>query len=135
MGPQVAAHFADLIALAQAALTQVEYSTDITPERAILRLQARYGHRYRVFATELLSEGIRKYSYYALADDRIEAGFDNSPDPRALYLKYGRNAREHLGEHTPHLHQDDKTRLSLTPEMTFADFVTWLQANAATISG
>ena len=134
MEPQVTAHFADLIALAQAALTQVEYSTDITPDRAILRLHARYGRRYRVFATELFSEGIRKYSYYALVDDRVEAGFDNSPDPRALHLKYDRSTKEHLGEHIPHLHQDDKTRLSLTEEMTFTDFINWLQSNVTASS-
>jgi hypothetical protein len=121
-------HFAAIVALAQTAFEQVEYVIDATPERAILRLQARYG-LYLVLAAELFSEGVRKYRYYVLREDWIEAGFDNSPDPRAIRLKYGRVGEEHSGEHVPHLHQDDKTRLSLTEEMTFAAFVEWLKAN------
>jgi hypothetical protein len=121
-------HFAGIVALAQATLEQVEYVTDATPARAILRLQARYGP-YLVFVTELFSEGVRKYRFYVLRGDLVEAGFDNSPDPRVIRLKYGRVGEEHTGEYVPHLHQDDKTRLSLTEEMTFAAFVNWLKAN------
>lgn len=128
MDPHAAAHFTDLITLAQTAFFQVEHSTDITPERAILRLRARYG-RYRVLVTELLSEGMRKYSYYVLDADRIEVGFDNTPDPRALQISYGRRAREYTGEPIPHVHREDKALLSLTGEMAFADFLNWLRSN------
>lgn len=128
MDSETAEYFAGLITLAKATFTQVEYSTDVTPERAILRLQARYG-RHRVFVTELVSQEIRKYRYYVLSGNWIEAGFDNSPDPRALRLKYGRVGEEYAGEAIPHLHREDKTQLFLTEGMTFPSFTHWLQGN------
>jgi hypothetical protein len=82
----------------------------------------------RILVTELLSDGWRKYSYYVLRGNWVEAGFDNSPDPRAIRLKYGQIGAEHTGEHVPHLHQHDKTELSLTAEMTFEAFVDWVIA-------
>ena len=128
MDQKTADYFTGIITHAQAIFEQVEYSTDATPERAILRLEAKYG-LHRVFITELLGEGMRKYRYYVLRGDWVEAGFDNSPDPRAIRLKYGHIGPEHRGENVPSLHQDDKTRLSLTAEMTFEAFVDWLEAN------
>jgi hypothetical protein len=86
------AAFAELIRLAKASFQLVEITTDSTPQRAILRIQAAYGP-YRITVTELFSDGVRKYRYYVLRGDWVEAGFDNSPDPRALRLKYG-----HIGE-------------------------------------
>jgi len=68
----------------------------------------------------------RKYRYYVLRGDKVEVGFDNSPDPRALRLKYGQIGEEHIGESIPHLHRENKTQLLLTEEMTYADFVHWL---------
>jgi hypothetical protein len=64
-----------------------------------------------------------------LRDDWVEAGFDNSPDPRAIRLKYGRIGKEYANEYIPHLHQDDKNHLSLTEEMTVSDFVDWVKTN------
>ncbi len=98
---------------------------DATPARAILRLEARYDI-YRIIATELLDSSARKYRYYVLSDSRVEVGFDNSPDPRALRLKYGRIGEQHVGELIPHMHLANKTGLRLTDEMTFQEFVTWL---------
>ena len=83
---------------------------------------------YRIVVTELFSDDIRKYHYYVLRGEWVEAGFDNSPDPRALRLKYGRIRRAHAGEPVPHLQRHDKTELSLTEEMTFEAFVHWLQS-------
>ena len=128
MDQQIADHFADIVALAQATFEQVTYEIDATPRRAILRLQAQYGE-YQVLMTELFSEGVRQYRYYVLRRDWVEAGFDNSPDPRALRLKYGRIGTEHVGEYIPHLHRENKTQLSLTQEMTVAAFIDWLLAN------
>jgi hypothetical protein len=119
-------YFADLISLAQAHFTQVTYSTDVTPKRAILHLQAQYGD-YRILVTELFSDGLRKYRYYVLREDWVEAGFDNSPDPQAIRLKYGKISKEHSGEPVPHGHRQNKTELSLTEEMTLVDFLTWLK--------
>jgi hypothetical protein len=59
----------------------------------------------------------------------VEAGFDNSPDPRAIRLKYGKIGKDHAGEQVPHLHLEDKTRLLLTDEMTFTSFVAWFKTN------
>ena len=99
---------------------------DITPERAILQLQAKYG-QYRIFVTELYSDRHRKYSYYMLREGWVEAGFDNSPDPRAIRQKYGEIGKTHVGELIPHLHLKNKTRLVLTPEITFDEFVAWIE--------
>ena len=133
MDAKTANHFAGIIALAQGAFEQVEHVADATPEQAILRLQAKYGV-YQVLITELFSDGMRKYRYYVLRGDWVEAGFDNSPDPRAIRLKYGRIGEEHGGEYVPHLHRSDKSQLSLTEDMTFAAFVDWLKANIQPIS-
>jgi hypothetical protein len=120
--------FARIEALSRETLEQVESSTDFTPERAILRLRAVYG-AYQVLVTELLGEGARQYRYYVLRGEWVEAGFDNSPDPRAIRLKYKHIGAEHAGEAVPHLHRADKTQLFLTDEMTFEAFVDWLKAN------
>jgi len=95
-------YFANVIALSQGIFEAVQYTTDITPKRAILRLQAQY-KQYRILITELFDVRIRKYRYYVLREKRIEAGFDNSPDPRAIRLKYGRISKDHVGEPVPHL--------------------------------
>jgi len=121
-------HFAEIIELAQSVFEQVTYEIDATPERAILRIEAEYG-KYQILVTELFSDGLRKYRYYVMRGNWVEAGFDNSPDPRAIRLKYGEIGEEHAGENVPHLHLEDKTRLSLTEEMTFAEFVRWLKSN------
>ena len=102
--------------------------TDATPERSILRIQAKYG-QYRIFVTELFSDALREYRYYVLRGDWVEAGFDNSPDPRAIRLKYGELGKEHAGEPIPHLHLEDKTRLSLTEVISFSAFVEWVKKN------
>ncbi|MCP4345392.1 MAG: hypothetical protein GY795_07685 [Desulfobacterales bacterium] len=128
MDKKIAEYFADVIASARSVFEYVEYKTDITPERAILRLKGRYG-LYQVFVTELLSDEMRKYRYYILRGNRVEAGFDNSPDPRAIRLRYGKIGKDHTGEHIPHLHLEDKTQMVLTEEMTFTNFVGWLRAN------
>ena len=128
MDEKTSRHFAEIIELAQVKFEQVTYEIDATPNRAILRIQAEHG-KYQILVTELFSDGLRKYRYYVMSGNRVEAGFDNSPDPRAIRLKYGEIGKEHAGEHVPHLHLDDKTRLSLTEEMTFAEFVRWLKGN------
>lgn len=128
MDKDTARHFAEIIELAQTVFTQVTYQIDATPERAILRMEAEHG-KYHILVTELFSDRLRKYRYYVLDGNRVEAGFDNSPDPRAIRLKYGEIGQEHKGEHVPHLHLEDKTILSMTEEMNFKEFVNWLNQN------
>jgi len=101
---------------------------DATPNRAILRVDAEYG-KYQILVKELFSGWSRKYSYYVMRGNWVEAGFDNSPDPRAIRLKYGKIGLEHAGELVPHQHSEDKTHLSLTEEMSFKEFVHWLKSN------
>jgi hypothetical protein len=115
---KTARHFADVIQLARSVFDEIVVEMDTSPERSILRLQADYGG-YRIFVTELFSDAVRKYQYYVLRGDWVEAGFDNSPDPRAIRLKYGEIGREHAGEIIPHLHLEDKTQLTLTEEIFF----------------
>ncbi|MCW5851617.1 MAG: hypothetical protein KIT87_16205 [Anaerolineae bacterium] len=119
-------YFADIVQAARQAFEQVDATVDATPARAILRLEARYGI-YRIIVTELLDSSVRKYRYYALRDHIVEVGFDNSPDPRALRLKYGRIGEQHVGELIPHMHLANKTTLHLTDELTLQDFVAWLK--------
>lgn len=128
MDPQTSGYFANIVSAAKEAFRQVEHTTDSTPERAILRLHATYG-RHRVFVTELLSGDVRQYRYYLLLDDWVVAGFDNSPDPRAIRLKYGQVGAEHAGELMPHLHERNKAHLRLTDNMSFFDFLRWLENN------
>ncbi len=120
--------FARITTLARATFDQVESFADFTPARAILRLSATYG-AYQVLVTELISQDARQYRYYVLRGEFVEAGFDNSPDPRVIRLKYGRIGAEHANEPVPHLHRADKTQLLLTKDMTFEAFMDWLKAN------
>jgi len=121
-------HFAEIIELAQSVFENVTYEIDATPDRSILRINAEYG-KYQILVTELFSDGLRKYRYYVLRGDWVEAGFDNASDPRAIRLKYGKIGEEHTGENIPHLHREDKAELYLTEEMNFQDFVDWLKGN------
>ena len=128
MDEKTSRHFAQIIELAQSAFENVTYEIDATPDRSILRISAEYD-KYQILVTELFSDGIRKYRYYVLRGDWVEAGFDNAPDPRALRLKYGKIGEEHAGENIPHLHREDKSQLYLTEEMSFQDFVDWLKGH------
>ncbi len=87
-------YFADVIASACSAFEVVEHNTDFTPERAILQIRGKYG-LHQIFITELIGDGIRKYRYYILRGNRVEAGFDNAPDPRAIRLRYGKIGKEY----------------------------------------
>lgn len=126
MDATITERFAAIVNLAQMVFGTVTYHTDSTHKRALLNLQGTYGH-YRVFVTELFSEERRKYRYYVLLDNWVVAGFDNSPDPRAIRLKYGKIGSSHAGEYIPHLHQKGKTSLTLTEEMSFEKFVAWVE--------
>lgn len=128
MDEKTSRHFAEIIELAQSVFENVTYAIDTTPNRSILRIEAEYG-KYQILVTELLSDEMRKYRYYVMRGNWVEAGFDNAPDPRALRLKYGKIGEEHAGENIPHLHREDKTQLYLTEEMTFENFVHWLKTN------
>ena len=128
MDKKTSRHFAEIIELAESVFKQVVYEIDATPDRSILRIKAEYG-KYEILVTELLSDGVRKYRYYVMRENWVEAGFDNAPDPRAIKLKYGKIGKEHAGESIPHLHRENKTKLQNTEEMTFTDFVEWLKSN------
>jgi len=121
-------HFAEIIELAQSVFQNITYEIDATPDRSILRINAEYG-KYQILVTELVSDALRKYRYYVMRGNWVEAGFDNAPDPRALRLKYGKIGEEHAGENIPHLHREDKLQLSLTEEISFQGFVDWLKGN------
>ena len=128
MDEKTSRHFAEIIELAESVFKNVTYEIDATPDRSILRIEAEHG-KYQILVTELFSDGLRKYRYYVMRGEWVEAGFDNAPDPRAIRLKYGKIGEEHAGENVPHLHREDKTQLHLTEEMTFQDFVDWLKGN------
>lgn len=128
MDEKTSRHFAEIIELAQSVFENVTYEIDATPDRSILRINAEHG-KYQILVTELFSDGLRKYRYYVMRGDWVEAGFDNAPDPRAIRLKYGKIGEEHAGENLPHLHREDKSRLYLTEEMSFQDFVDWVKGN------
>ncbi|MCW5205522.1 hypothetical protein VU08_01125 [Desulfobulbus sp. F5] len=128
MDEKIAEYFAAVITTAAGIFENCAHEQDCTPERAILQLHGEYGS-CKILITELFSDKLRKYRYYVLQGNRVEAGFDNAPDPRAIRMKYGKIGKEHAGENIPHLHLDDKTSMVLTEEMMFSDFVEWLQGN------
>ncbi|MBM4425281.1 MAG: hypothetical protein FJ030_18185 [Chloroflexi bacterium] len=102
---------------------------DDQPERCILEMWGRFGDCRTRLLEIVAPDAPRKYAYYALRAQRVIAGFDNAPDPRALKLKHGPDYAEHRLERIPHRHTEDKTGLELTDEMTCADFVAWVKAN------
>lgn len=128
MDATIAEYFAGIVSLAQTVFDQVEATIDATPQRSILRLQADYGI-HRVSVVELVNADARKYRYYLLRGDFVAVGFDNSADPRAIRLKYGRIDKTTTGQLIPHLHLNDKTDMILTEEMSFRAFIAWLREN------
>ena len=106
----------------------MEHSRDISPQRAILRIRARY-KKYRISATELLSPQYRKYNYYLLDVNYVITGFDNAPDTRAIRLKYGEIPTDDKEKMVPHQHLKNKTELVLTSEIQFQDFIEWIKSN------
>jgi len=128
LDPTPPRNFAPIVALLKRCLRNVVVlEENATPQRAILRVSAQWGH-YRVFVTEIVSAE-REYRYYVLDNDLVVVGFDNAADPRAVELKFGKLAKQHYGERIPHLHRDDKAILELTEELRCADFIVWLEAN------
>lgn len=128
MVEQTSRHFTEIIELAKSVFKNVTYEIDETPNRSILRLEAEHG-KYKILVTELFSTEIRKYRYYVMFNDSVEAGFDNAPDPRAIRLKYGKIGHQHSGKNVPHLHTENKTKLQITEEMVFQDFIDWIKNN------
>jgi len=118
-----------LITLVSQRLRQVQVvERGENPDRVLLDLVARYGN-YEVRISEILDASGRKYAYYVFQAGKIVVGFDNTPDPLALRLKFGREARRHWRERIPHCHLQNKTKTELTVEMTCQDFLDWLEAN------
>jgi hypothetical protein len=128
MDRPVGEYINELIATAQATFRDVQVTRrDERPARALIDMEGWWG-AYRIIISEIiLSDGSIRYAYYVLdADNRLVHGFDNTPDVRAVKLRYGREYRRHLGERTPHQHTADDS-LSLTEPMTLGRFIEWLQ--------
>ncbi len=128
MDPEATDHFIRIAEQARALLENVVIATDTTPERSFLRLTAEYGSR-RIVAKEIMTVGERRYSYYILRGSYVEAGFDNSPDPQAIRLKFGQIGYSYAQERVPHLHTENKQKLVLTDEIDFNSFLEWLIQN------
>ena len=128
MDQKATEYFARIVEQARAVLESVVITTEITPDRSILRLIAEYGRR-RVVAKEILTVGERHYSYYVLRGPYVEAGFDNSSDPKAIRLKFGHIGADYEQKLVPHLHTENKQRLMLTDEIDFSSFLEWLVKN------
>ena len=116
-------HFEQILTLARQNFSNVQVKHyDISARRAILKVAGAYGDK-RVEITEILTPQVRKYSYYLLRSDFVFLGLDNSADRKALRLKYGAEFAQHLHEPIPHLHTENKQKLTLMEEKSFADFV------------
>jgi hypothetical protein len=129
MAEPVGATLDALIAKAQATLQNVRLvRRDERPTRALIELEGRF-HSHRIIISEIhLADGQVRYAYYVLdAENRLVQGFDNSPDIRAIKLRYGRDYRQHLQERVPHQHSADDS-LMLTGPMSFDVFVVWLRS-------
>jgi len=100
---------------------------------AILEMRGDYGP-YRVYLQEIWrADGSRKYAYYVLSPTRIVAGFDNAADPRALRLKYSKDAALHRFEPVPHRHTEGKEVVEISEEMDCAAFIAWLRTNLPSV--
>jgi hypothetical protein len=130
MDRPVGEYLNELIATARETFRDVQVTRrDERPARALIDMEGWWG-AYRIIISEIiLPDGSIRYAYYVLdADNRLLHGFDNTPDVRAVRLRYGREYRGHLGERTPHQHTADD-RLSLTEPMTLDRFIEWLRQN------
>ena len=105
-------HFSDLQMVARA----------VTDEWGLIQLRGNF-RDLDIAITEVMRPTGRKYSYYLLKDGRVLLGLDNSPDRKALRLKFGETFSQHLYELVPHQHAEDKLNLKLTEEQTLEDFV------------
>lgn len=123
MDIKAGSHFERLLKLARETFDDVRILIwDITSDRSILKLRARYGEK-EVAVSEILTEATRRYSYYLFEQGTVLIGLDNYPDREALCLKYGAAFAQHLGDRIPHAHGRDKHGVKLTEEKTFEDFV------------
>jgi hypothetical protein len=129
MAEPVGATLDALIAKAQAALQEVRLiRRDERPTRALIELEGRFNSHRIIISKIHLADGQVRYAYYLLdADNRLVQGFDNSPDIRAIKLRYGKDYRQHLQERVPHQHSADDS-LMLTGPMSFDAFVVWLKS-------
>lgn len=120
-----------LIELLESAFDEVRIiQTRATEALLLLRAQCRY-RNFQIKITEIVDSLGRNYSFCVLADDRVIVGFDNSEDRRAQALKYGRRKwQPHYKERVPHQHTYQRASLLLTPEMSIADIVKWLQESS-----
>ena len=128
MEREITKYFDDLIHDIKGFFSNVKYTVDRTPDRVILRINAFY-QNYRVFVTELVSEEYRKYNYYLLSKDYVVVGFDNSPDIRALKLKFKNIPDKNIDRLVPHKHLKNKTIIELTAELKITDFIDWISEN------
>ncbi|MEW6095040.1 MAG: hypothetical protein AB1567_00740 [bacterium] len=99
---------------------------DITPQVFILEVNCIY-KSYRVVISEIVDLMGRKYAFYILKDNSIIVGFDNSPDYRAIKLKYEEYFKHHYYERVPHQHTSKKKGIYLTKDMRVEDFIEWLE--------
>lgn len=123
MDSEARSHFERLLKLARETFDNVRILRwDITSDRSILKLRARYGGK-EVAVSEILTETTRRYSYYLFEQGTVLIGLDNYPDRAALRLKFGAAFAQHLTDRIPHAHGRDKHEVKLTEEKTFEDFV------------
>jgi hypothetical protein len=116
-------HLEQILTLARQSFSAVEIvKHDISEGRALLKLKCACKHR-DIFVTEIITQRERWYSYYLLESKIILIGLDNYPDRSALRLKYSDAFSQHLHEPIPHIHTENKQKLELTEEKTFADFI------------
>ncbi len=100
--------------------------SSLTEQRPLLDVYCAFkGYRVRIF--ELIDRVGRSYAYYVFHGDEIVAGFDNAPDGEALRKQYGNEFGKHRTEQIPHFHGHNKQTLSLTQEMTYQAFLSWIQ--------
>ncbi len=95
--------------------------------RSLLELEGKYKN-FRIIISEIrFPNGSVRYAYYVLdKQNRVVRGFDNSPDIRALKLRYESEYKYHLHERIPHAHTTDD-EVELTEHYDFDSFLSWLQ--------
>ena len=125
-----AQHFDRILALCRVTCMHITLIVrEERPQRALLKLTARYNDFELHISEIVFPDGSRKYAYYVLNNQKIIVGFDNAPDPEALKLKYGTKYARHRLETLPHRHTANKANIMLTDAIEFEQFLTWIQEN------
>lgn len=124
MEREVRESFSELIEAARGELEDVKIlKHEVSAKRSILKIDAAF-RGCKVSIKRAINRRRELYSYYLIKDRTVLVGYDNSPDKKALVLKYGeKDYTRHIHEAVPHVHTEDKKSIALTEEYNLEKFL------------